>query len=55
MKERIAKIKSDRAQIKEWGDALIELKTELDERENIFRRREARLIKKKMGEVSIQE
>ena len=51
----IAKVKSDRAQIKEWGDALIDLKTELDNRETIIRRREARLIKREMGEISSQE
>ena len=55
MKQKIAKVKSDRAQIKEWGDALIDLKTELDNRETIIRRREARLIKREMGEISSQE
>ena len=46
MKEKIAKVKSDRAQIKEWGDALIDLKTELDNKEIIIQKREARLIKR---------
>ena len=55
MKEKIAKGNTDRAQIKEWGDALIDLKTELDNRETIIRRREARLIKKELGEESSQE
>ena len=34
------------------GDALIDLKTELDNRETIVRRREGRVIKKEMGEAS---
>ena len=37
------------------GDKLIDLKTELDNRETIIRRREARLIKKELGEESSQE